>query len=66
MVRIRITTGALECALALCREFEPRHDLVIYFDMIGSASIVFGPFLGVGMGWGVGGAISLILLMKMQ
>ena len=38
----------------LRREFEPRHDLAIYFDTIASASIVFGPFLG--------GAIALILL----
>ena len=27
------------------RDFEPRHDLAIYFDTIVSASTVFGPFL---------------------
>ena len=27
------------------REFDPRHDLAINFDTIGSASVIFGPFL---------------------
>ena len=39
-----VRIGTLECALVSRREFDPRHDLAIYFDTIASASAVFDPF----------------------